>query len=223
VSASPPAQVLRAPDLGPDSLAEAKALLGMPIRIEQWNYEASRDVIRHYAWGIGDDNPLWCDPAYAARTRWGGIIAPPTFYYGVFDAVVAPGLPDIQWIYSGADWTFNHPARRNDEITARARYADVKEVGGKRVGHMLVQTGDVEYQPARRGRGAHSVAHVPYQRQSAQGGLSRAPCSATAPTTWRRSRRLDQRISPRRDTPLRGRHRGRRLPGTVRGPINRLT
>ena len=28
--------------------------------------------IRHYAHGIGDDNPLWCDPDYAAGTRWGG-------------------------------------------------------------------------------------------------------------------------------------------------------
>ena len=25
--------------------------------------------IRHYAHGIGDDNPLWCDPGYAANTR----------------------------------------------------------------------------------------------------------------------------------------------------------
>ena len=33
--------------------------------VEPWNYEATRDAIRHYAHGIGDDNPLWCDPAYA--------------------------------------------------------------------------------------------------------------------------------------------------------------
>ena len=31
---------------------------------EPWCYEATRDNIRHYAHGIGDDNPLWCDPAY---------------------------------------------------------------------------------------------------------------------------------------------------------------
>ena len=40
----------------------------MPIvdTVEPWCYEATRDNIRHYAHGIGDDNPLWCDPAYAA-------------------------------------------------------------------------------------------------------------------------------------------------------------
>jgi acyl dehydratase len=30
----------------------------------------------------GDDNPLWCDPAYAAGTRWEGSIAPPPLVGG---------------------------------------------------------------------------------------------------------------------------------------------
>ena len=45
--------------------------------LEPWCHEATRDAIRHYAHGIGDDNPLWCDPDYAANTRWGGIVALP--------------------------------------------------------------------------------------------------------------------------------------------------
>ena len=32
--------------------------------LEPWCHEATRDNIRHYAHGIGDDNPLWCDPEY---------------------------------------------------------------------------------------------------------------------------------------------------------------
>jgi hypothetical protein len=47
--------------------------------LEPWCHEATRDAIRHYAHGIGDDNPLWCDPDYAANTRWGGIVALPSF------------------------------------------------------------------------------------------------------------------------------------------------
>ncbi len=43
------------------------------------NLEVSRDGLRHFAFGYGDDNPLYCDPAYAAGTRWGGLISPPTF------------------------------------------------------------------------------------------------------------------------------------------------
>jgi acyl dehydratase len=45
------------------------------------NYEVSRDGTRHFAYGYGDDNPLWCDPEYGKGTRWGGLIAPPTFLY----------------------------------------------------------------------------------------------------------------------------------------------
>ena len=136
---------LLTPTLTDEMIASAREMVGMPIRVEQYNYEASRDSIRHYTWGLGDDNPLYSDPAYAANTVWGGIIAPPTFLYAIFDTTVGPGLPDIQWVYSGTDWVFEEPIRRNDEIRAAARYTGVEEVAGKRVARMLVQTGEVVY------------------------------------------------------------------------------
>jgi acyl dehydratase len=37
----------------------------------------NEDAFRHVALAYGDDNPLWCDPAYAERSRWDGPIAPP--------------------------------------------------------------------------------------------------------------------------------------------------
>ncbi|MFC1945885.1 MaoC family dehydratase N-terminal domain-containing protein [Chloroflexota bacterium] len=37
------------------------------------------DMISGYAAAIGDPNPLWVDQDYSKNTRWGGIIAPPTF------------------------------------------------------------------------------------------------------------------------------------------------
>ncbi len=40
------------------------------------------DAFRHFAHGYGDDNPLYCDAAYAAKTRWGGLIAPPPMVGG---------------------------------------------------------------------------------------------------------------------------------------------
>ena len=40
------------------------------------------DAFRHVAEAYGDDNPLWCDPAYGATTRWGGVIAPPPLVGG---------------------------------------------------------------------------------------------------------------------------------------------
>jgi acyl dehydratase len=45
------------------------------------NFEVTWDGSRHFAFGFGDDNPLYCDPEYAAKTRWGALLAPPTFLY----------------------------------------------------------------------------------------------------------------------------------------------
>ncbi len=40
------------------------------------------DAFRHVAEAYGDDNPLWCDPTYAAGTRWDGPIASPALVGG---------------------------------------------------------------------------------------------------------------------------------------------
>jgi acyl dehydratase len=220
-------QLLR-PTLDDDALAQARAMIGMPIRVELWNHEASRDSIRHYAWGIGDDNPLWCDPAYAASTRWGGIIAPPTFFFGVFDAVVAPGLPDIQWYYSGIDAEFHEPMRRNTEFDVTAEYVDAREVAGRRVRRMLLQTGDVRYYDTGSGQLLTRVLSHCFRvpRLGAEGGLSYAPrdehrytateLDAIGQAILNEYRRGADTLHWEDVEP------GTTMPGTTRGPINRL-
>ncbi len=48
---------------------KSRALTGKEVRERQaWNNGASADAIRHFAYGIDDDNPLWLDPDYAAGT-----------------------------------------------------------------------------------------------------------------------------------------------------------
>src|SRR5689334_22289720 len=42
-------------------------------------YEVERGAIRRFAEAIGDSSPLFNDEAAARRTRFGGMIAPPTF------------------------------------------------------------------------------------------------------------------------------------------------
>ena len=71
----------RITDAGLDDLRQR---LGVKISRdpEPWCYEATRDNIRHYAHGIGDDNPLWCDPEYGQATVWGGPIASPNMNGG---------------------------------------------------------------------------------------------------------------------------------------------
>jgi len=103
--------------------------IGLKIEntVEPWCYEATRDNIRHYAHGIGDDNPLWCDPDYAKNTKYGGIIALPSFLFATSRIVsgYVGGLPGVHAMWSGADWTWHKPVRRNDEISTQAYLKDL--------------------------------------------------------------------------------------------------
>jgi acyl dehydratase len=40
------------------------------------------DAFRNVAMAYGDDNPLWADPDYGGKTRWGGPVAPPPLVGG---------------------------------------------------------------------------------------------------------------------------------------------
>jgi acyl dehydratase len=62
------------------------------------------DVFRHVAHAYGDDNPLWCDPAYGPGTRWEGPMAPPPLVGGdtlVGEDEVSEVAPDQRELMTG--------------------------------------------------------------------------------------------------------------------------
>ena len=106
------------PKITREGLDDLRKRIGVKIgaTAEPWCHEATRDNIRHYAHGIGDDNPLWCDPDYAADTPNGGIVALPSFLFSTSRIVsgYVGGLPGVHAMWSGADWTWHKPVLRND-------------------------------------------------------------------------------------------------------------
>jgi acyl dehydratase len=107
-----------------DGLDALRRLIGVRITdsVEPWCTEVTRDNVRHYAHGIGDDNPLFCEPSYGATTAHGGVIAPPSFVFPldrVFSGYVG-GLPGVHAMWSGADTTWNRPFRLGDQIHTEA-------------------------------------------------------------------------------------------------------
>jgi acyl dehydratase len=109
--------------------------------------EANRDAIRHYAYGIGDDNPLWTDPEYAAGTRFGEIIAPPTFLFAANRIVsgYVGGLPGIHAMFAGADWTFLEPVRVGTTIRTEAYLKDLIEHETRFSGRSIQQIYHVDF------------------------------------------------------------------------------
>ena len=123
------AQGTQFPKITDEGLAQLKERIGLRIEntLEPWCHEATRDNIRHYAHGIGDDNPLWCDPDYAAKTRHGGIVALPSFLFSC-DRIVSGyvgGLPGVHAMWAGANWTWHRYLRRNEEVRTEARLKDL--------------------------------------------------------------------------------------------------
>lgn len=137
------------PKITEQGLDDLRKRIGVRIgnTVEPWCYEATRDNIRHYAHGIGDDNPLWCDPAYAAKTSHGGIIALPSFLFATSRIVsgYVGGLPGVHAMWSGADWTWHKPVRRNDEISTEAYLKDLVEHQTRFAGRAIQQVYHVDF------------------------------------------------------------------------------
>ncbi len=123
--------------------------IGVPIEntLEPWCHEATRDNIRHYAHGIGDDNPLWCDPAYASKTAYGTVVALPSFLFATSRIVsgYVGGLPGVHAMWAGADWTWHKPVLRNDEITTEAWLKELIEHETKFAGRAVQQIYHVNF------------------------------------------------------------------------------
>ena len=121
----------RYPKITEQGLSDLRERIGVPITntVEPWNYEATRDSIRHYAHGIGDDNPLWCDPAYAEQTQFGNLVALPSFLFTTSRIVsgYCGGLSGVHAMWAGADWTWYKHTMRGDTISTEAQLKDLIE------------------------------------------------------------------------------------------------
>jgi hypothetical protein len=60
------------------ALAAMRALIGTPIGAPSVAPDpVNQPMIRHWAAALEDSNPVYTDPAFAAASRFGGIVAPP--------------------------------------------------------------------------------------------------------------------------------------------------
>jgi len=67
-----------------EAISALRARVGVPEPhpIAPHYLRPGTDTFRVVAQAYGDDNPLWCDPDYAAKSRWAGPIAPPALVGG---------------------------------------------------------------------------------------------------------------------------------------------
>ena len=116
---------------------------------------ASLDNIRRFGDGVGDYNPLWRDPEYAARSRFGTITAPPIFIYGASLGIAAAinGAIDARRLssahfpmnYAGGEIEFHRPIWLGDRISTVEEVGPVIRKESSRIGPFCICSGNISY------------------------------------------------------------------------------
>jgi amino acid adenylation domain-containing protein len=129
-------------------LADSRAAIGRVIDAPApWNRVASADAIRHFAFGISDDNPLWIDPTYARASPYRALVAPPTFLLSVHYPVLhgAPTPVPLTAVLAELDLRWNAPIREGDAFTATSQQTALTETRDRRGRQAIVLTTTSEY------------------------------------------------------------------------------
>jgi len=136
-----------------EGIAKIRARIGQgfPGR-RPWRTEASADAIYHLAYAIGDLNPLYVDPEYAKRSRWGRLLAPPIMIQSmdtlraVGHSGLPEGLPGVHSIWSGCHYEWERPLLEGDRVRHECYLKDVVEREGEfGGGRSLAQTYEAKY------------------------------------------------------------------------------
>jgi acyl dehydratase len=123
---------------------EAKKQIGKMGEARTLDIE--RGAIRRFAEAIGDENPLFNNEREARKSRFGGMIAPPTFCRSLSAAIVDVKLemPQFRGLDGGSEWEYFEPIRPGDRITVQTKIADLRENTG-RLGTMVFITTETTY------------------------------------------------------------------------------
>jgi acyl dehydratase len=128
-----------------EMLGQMRALIGTELRTDACvnNEYAARLAILRFAEGIGDGNPLWTDPDYAAATSYGGLIAPPSFIFACLGSIQV-GWPGLGGFHAETRLAFHRPIRLGDKIVATVYFdgfdgPDPSRFAGRRIKDYLRQ------------------------------------------------------------------------------------
>jgi acyl dehydratase len=104
-------------------LAKMRGMIGTELRSDSCvnNEYATRIAILRFCEGIGDDNPLWTDTAYAENSINQGIVAPPSFIFACL-ASVQFGWPGLGGFHVESTLNFFEPIRLDDRIICKVTF-----------------------------------------------------------------------------------------------------
>ena len=130
---------------------EMRKLIG--ITLDTIVFKVEEGAIQRYAQAIGDPNPLYNDPDFAGKTKYGRLLAPPGFTgwpakagrptEKLFAFLVKAGAPP-RILDGGIEFGFIEPIGTGDVLTATSKIANVTERETK-LGKTMFTTAEVTY------------------------------------------------------------------------------
>ncbi|MDR7503145.1 MAG: MaoC family dehydratase [Armatimonadota bacterium] len=88
-------------------------------QVAELTREVTPGLVRAFLEATGDENPLHSDPAFAAATRFGGVVVPGMLTGSLISAVIGTRLPGPGTVYVSQDLRFRRPVALGDVVTAR--------------------------------------------------------------------------------------------------------
>ena len=130
-----------------DFIEKLNRFIGKESEVVIW--EVEKGAIAKFAEAVGDSNPLWLDDAYASNTRYGGLIAPPTFITSMRNDSLRDEINGLNWPYKrrlngGNDIELYQPIRVGDSIKVIDKLVDINEKQVKR-GKMITMVYETTY------------------------------------------------------------------------------
>lgn len=120
-----------------------RELTGKECRERQpWNNAASVDSIRQFVYGTDDDNPLYIDAEYAAKSKHGKLLAPPGFLVSVLYPILhgAPMKAPLSSLIAGVSYEWFKRIYVGDQLRATSVQKDFfekKNSAGRRLNFVI--------------------------------------------------------------------------------------
>ena len=129
-----------------ESAITQEMLDAVGVESEPATHLVEAGAILKFALAIGDPNPVFNDEEAARDSRYGGLIAPPTFLRSMGPG---PLKAQVRSPYSanldgGSEWEYFEPVRAGDRITVTAKVVGISERQG-RLGNMVFTTRETRY------------------------------------------------------------------------------
>ena len=130
---------------------ELRELIG--VTLETIVFKVEEGAIQRYAEAIGDPNPLYNDPDFASKTKYGRLLAPPGFTgwpvkagrlsERLLESLAKAGAPS-RLLDGGVEFEFFEPIGAGDVLTATTKIASITE-RETRLGKTMFTTVEVTF------------------------------------------------------------------------------